>query len=317
MNKEIDEAAWLRERRLGIGGSDIGAIVGVNPWKTALDVFLDKTGQAQTVEPNESMKLGTALEPFVVKNYEERTGLKCVEQIGMFHKGVMCVNIDRIVDMGDGLTQKDGVIVSERILEAKTSRHEWVDGVPNSYQCQVQWYMGAFESVTQTDVAVYYTNGQKEPFHIFPVMKDKEVFEFLHGKAEEFWNKYVLTNTMPPPQNEDDARIIWAKESPKKVSVADQRIIDTIRKIRAIREQIDVLEDEDSKLVTEIMKAMGDSEILKTSDGPTGIVLATWKATKDTVKTDWKAIVGELNVASDIIARHTEVKANSRRFTIK
>lgn len=317
MNKEIDEAAWLRERRLGIGGSDIGAIVGVNPWKTALDVFLDKTGQAPVVEPNASMQLGTALEPFVVKNYEKETGLRCEEQIGMFHNGVLCVNIDRIVDMGNGLTQKNGIVISERILEAKTSRHEWSDGVPNSYQCQVQWYMGAFESVKQTDVAVYYTGGQKDPFHIFPVMRDDDVFAFLKDKAEEFWNKYVLTNTMPPPQNEDDCRFIWAKESPKKVSVADARIIETIRKIRAIRQQMDELEEQDSKLVSEVMAAMGDAEILKTSSGMTGVVLATWKAPKDSVKTDWKAIVNELKVDQSVIARHTEVKANSRRFNLK
>lgn len=317
MNKEIDEAAWLRERRLGIGGSDIGAIVGVNPWKTALDVFLDKTGQAPVVEPNESMKLGTALEPFVVKNYEERTGLKCVEQEGMFHNGVICVNIDRIVDMGDGITQKDGIVLSERIVEAKTSRHEWADGVPNSYQCQVQWYMGAFESVKQTDVAVYYTGGQKDPFHIFPIVRDNEVFAFLKGKAEEFWNKYVLTNTMPPPMTESDCRVIWARENPKKVSFADAKIIDTIHKLKAVRERIEELENEDSALVKDIMAAMGDSEILKSGDGAKGVVLATWKAPKDSVKVNWQAIVKEIGVGDEVISRHTEIKQNSRRFNLK
>lgn len=317
MDKTIDELEWHRQRRLGIGGSDIGAIVGVNPWKTALDVFLEKTGQAPVVEPNESMKLGTALEPFVVENYEEKTGYKCVEHVGMYHHGVVCANIDRIVDLGDGVTQKDGIVLSKRILEAKTSRHEWANGVPLSYQCQVQWYMGDFDAVEQADVAVYYTGGQKDPFHIFPVKKDLDTFAFLKEKAEEFWNKYVLTNTMPPPQNEGDCRVIWSKEKPNKVSIADAKVIETIKRIRAIRKQMDELEEQDSKLVSEVMSAMGDSEILKTSNGTTGIVLATWKSPKDTVKVNWQAVAKELGASEAIISSHTEVKQNARRFNLK
>ena len=34
---------WDQKRQCGIGGSDIGAICGVNSYKTAYDVYLDKT----------------------------------------------------------------------------------------------------------------------------------------------------------------------------------------------------------------------------------------------------------------------------------
>lgn len=317
MEKSIDIAEWHRQRRMGIGGSDIGAIVGVNPWKTALDVFLEKTGQSPDREPTESMKLGTALEPFIVERYEEATGLKCVEQIGMFHDGCVLANIDRIVDMGDGITQSDGFVTSSRILEAKTSRHEWADGVPNSYQCQVQWYMGPFPSVKQTDVAVYYTGGNKDPFHIFPVLRDDDVYAFLKAKGEEFWQKYVLTGTMPPPQNEDDCRIIWAKHKDKKVSVADEKILATIKQLKELREKMEEDEKTESKLISDIMAGMGDAEILKTEDTPKGIVLATWKAPKDSVKVDWKSIAGELKPSDELIGKFTNVVPNSRRFNIK
>lgn len=33
---------WLRERQKGIGGSDIGAILGLNKYKTAFEVYLEK-----------------------------------------------------------------------------------------------------------------------------------------------------------------------------------------------------------------------------------------------------------------------------------
>lgn len=317
MEKSINIDEWNRQRRMGIGGSDIGAIVGVNPWRTALDVFLDKTGQAPEKEPSESMRLGTALEPFIVGRYEEETGFHCVEQIGMFHDGCVLANIDRIVDMGDGKTQCDGRVVSKRILEAKTSRHEWVDGVPNTYECQVQWYMGPFPSVEQTDVAVYYTGGNKDPFHIFPVLRDNEVYAYLKAKGEEFWKKYVLTGTMPPPQNEDDCRVIWARQKDMKISVADEKILATIKQLKELREKMEADEAMESELISTIMAGMGDAEILKTEDSPSGIVLATWKAPKDSVKVDWKSIAGQLHPSEELIGRFTKVVPNSRRFNIK
>lgn len=314
MNKEINEAEWLRMRRLGIGGSDIGAIIGLNPWKTPLDVFLEKTGQSPATEPNESMMLGTALEPFIVKRYEEATGYKCVEQEGMYHDGCVVANVDRIVDLGNGRTQDGNIIISKKILEAKTSRHEWEDGVPNSYEAQVHWYMGPFEEVESADVAVYYTNGCKDPFHIFTVMRDDDVYAFLKEKAEQFWRDYVLTGKMPPPTNEDDCRRIWARESPKKVTVADAQILSAIDSIRKLKARMDEIEEEQALLYTKVMKAMGDSEILK---GESGKVIATWKAPKDSVEVNWEGVATALHADDKLIAQFTTIKQNSRRFVIK
>ena len=40
----MDHALWLEERRKGIGGSDVAAIMGLSPWKTAYQVYQDKRG---------------------------------------------------------------------------------------------------------------------------------------------------------------------------------------------------------------------------------------------------------------------------------
>ena len=62
MNAVAERAAWLAERRSGIGGSDIAAILGLSPWKTAVDVWLDKTGQREddTVGDAEAVRWGVA-----------------------------------------------------------------------------------------------------------------------------------------------------------------------------------------------------------------------------------------------------------------
>ena len=314
MEKSLNVEEWNRQRRMGIGGSDIGAICGLNKWRTALDVFLEKTGQSQEKEPNEAMRLGTFLEPYIVSRYEEATGLKCVEQEGMYHDGCIVCNVDRIVDMGDGRTQVGQEIVSSRILECKTARYEWEDGVPLAYQCQVQWYMGAFQNVKECDVAVFYTGGQKEPFHIFKVAKDNEIYENLKERAIEFWNKYVLTGTMPPPQTEDDARLIWAKHHEGESKFADAVILSKFKELLAKDEELEAIEDARAKIITDIMKFMGNAEVLKDAGGQK---LVSWKNQKDSVKVDWKSLATSLHATDAQVKRYTTVKAGARVFRYK
>ena len=119
---------------------------------------------------------------------------------------------------------------------------------------------------------------------------------------------------MPPPTNEDDCRRIWARESPKKVTVADAKILAAIDSIRKLKERMDGIEEEQTRLYTQVMKAMGDSEILK---GESGKVIATWKAPKDSVKVNWEGVATALHADDKLIAKFTTIKKNSRRFVIK
>ena len=67
----MERTEWLKRRRAGIGGSDVAAILGISPWKTALDVYHDKTGAAKDEPETENMRLGTALEQFVADRFTE------------------------------------------------------------------------------------------------------------------------------------------------------------------------------------------------------------------------------------------------------
>ena len=75
--KDMPKAEWLRLRRNGIGGSDAAAIMGLSPWRTAMDVWLEKTGEfTRDDEENEQMYWGTVLEAVVAEEFTRRTGLK-------------------------------------------------------------------------------------------------------------------------------------------------------------------------------------------------------------------------------------------------
>ena len=65
---------WLRYRKQGIGGSDAGAICGFNPYRTAMQVYYDKTSNEIENIDNEAMRQGRELEEYVAKRFVEETG---------------------------------------------------------------------------------------------------------------------------------------------------------------------------------------------------------------------------------------------------
>ena len=74
--KGLSREEWLRLRKNGIGGSDAGAICGLNPYASAMKVFQDKTTEEVEDVDNESMRQGRDLEAYVAQRFMEETGLK-------------------------------------------------------------------------------------------------------------------------------------------------------------------------------------------------------------------------------------------------
>lgn len=76
---DLTEEEWLSYRRRGIGGSDVAALLGISPWRTARDLYYDKLNVA-AVEDEEgnwvALEMGHLLEPLVAKIFERKTGYK-------------------------------------------------------------------------------------------------------------------------------------------------------------------------------------------------------------------------------------------------
>lgn len=137
----LSEAEWLAYRRKGIGGSDVAALLGVSPWRTARDLFYDKLNIV-AVEDSEdnwvALEMGHLLEPLVAKIFQHRTGYKVYQVKKMFQHPKypwMLADVDYFVEVPDGTTA---------ILEIKTTNynakdHWWLDGeetVPVYYEYQ-------------------------------------------------------------------------------------------------------------------------------------------------------------------------------------
>ena len=77
----MSRADWLRYRTMGIGGSDVAVIAGINHYKSAYQLWLEKTGQTEPAESeNEYTHFGTVLEPVIRKEFIERMDLKFIQK---------------------------------------------------------------------------------------------------------------------------------------------------------------------------------------------------------------------------------------------
>ena len=68
---------WLQARKSGIGGSDAGAICGLNPYTSPLAVYQDKVSETVEEKDNEAMRQGRDLEDYVARRFMEETGKRC------------------------------------------------------------------------------------------------------------------------------------------------------------------------------------------------------------------------------------------------
>ena len=91
---------WLKLRKTGIGGSDAGAICGLNPYSSRMKVFRDKTTDEAEEKDNEAIRIGNDLEQYVAGRFMEATGLKVRRSNYMYRsKGhpYMVADVDRLV----------------------------------------------------------------------------------------------------------------------------------------------------------------------------------------------------------------------------
>ena len=207
---DLSEEDWLDYRRRGIGGSDVSAIFGTSPFRTARDLYYDKLNIA-SVEDDEgnwvAMEMGHLLEPLVAKIFERKTGYRVYQIKKMFQHPQypwMLADVDYFVELPDGTTA---------ILEIKTTNYNardnwWMNGketVPVYYESQGRHYM----AVTDLDRCFFcclYGNNEEEVI-IREVKRDFEYEAEMVFLEQYFWENHVQRH-VPPPYTESGALII-------------------------------------------------------------------------------------------------------------
>ena len=319
MNFPFSPQLAARTRPIGIGGTDIGAILGLSPYKTPLELWSELvSGEPAPKRDLLHLRYGQHNESFIAKEYERASQMFTVEhQPTLFHKdhGFMFGHIDRFIqDTPDTPAVVDGVITANRLLECKTSsafnKNDWgeagTDQVPPLYLVQCAWYM-AITQCEAADLAVLIGNSD---FRIFTIERDLELEGLILSHATNFWNEHVLGHTPPQPINAQDTALLFPKEAEGLCVEADEGLLKSIDLYQEVCSKAQTLSDECEKLKLEILNYMGHAEKL-THHGRT---LATWKCAKGSTRIDTKALA---KAHPEIAASFSNNVIGSRRFLLK
>ena len=306
------------DRSKYIGGSDIGAILGLSRFKTPLEVWMEKTGKETKRLDSLPLRFGSFAESFVASEYARSTGFELIHDESIYihpEYSFMSAHIDRFVlDGGPASPNSNSTPTPTRILECKTanpfSAGDWgevgSDEVPMSYLCQCIWYM-AITNINRVDLAVLFGNSD---FRIYEIARDLELETVILQKASLFWNDYVLKDIAPPVQSEADCQTLFSKGDPAKSIEAKQDALDLTKRLQVLNSEIDVREEEISAIKQNIMNQMGQAETLTYQ----GKVLATWKAPKPSFRLDSKRLEQD---HPQIASNYKTPVQNSRRLVIK
>lgn len=246
---------WLKERRKGIGGTDIGAILGINPYQTPLSVYLSKV-EGKEIEENEYLRAGRLLEEPIAQMFQEETGYTIFKPKKAIYiseeEPIFRASIDRLYKTFDNV---------HNILDCKNTRLDIDEVVPYHF-VQVQWYLGIYGGEAGT--VAYLCGGYKLKY--FEFSRDDNLISMLQDQAREFWNKYILTKTPPPATNQEDLKHLFPKALPNTFITADDSLLDKVKDLQRIKITIKDLEKQAGQLEFTIKEYLQDKEAIRYED---------------------------------------------------
>lgn len=185
--KNRDE--WLAIRQKYIGGSDAGAVVGLDSFKSPYSLWAEKTGKIPAFEGNITTKVGAYLEELVAQMFTDETGKKVRKKnftVINDNYPFACANVDRMI------------VGEKALLEIKTTNSVPVmrkcrnGEYPEKWYCQMMHYL----AVTGLEKAYLAVLIECREFKIFELSRDEEEIEALMRAEADFWQ--CVENDIPP-----------------------------------------------------------------------------------------------------------------------
>lgn len=253
---ETKEQSWLQARSKGIGGSEITAVMGLDPYRTPYTLWEIKTGRVAGFEGNKYTMMGNYLEPVVADIFQNETGLECYtkKQEHFSHPDYphLLGTPDRFVKLKGG---------GEGVLEIKTtqkriSREDINEGGALNWYFQLQWYMGI--TGKKTGFLAWLCSGVD--FDYVQVDFNAEIFSDMVEAGDRFWRENVLADIAPPPINKEDIMKVIGMVLPDAIELPE----DALQYHAALKEnkaKIKELENANDELATAVQLLMMDKSI--------------------------------------------------------
>jgi putative phage-type endonuclease len=267
-------AVWEEERKTGLGASDIAAIFGVSPYKSALALYYEKRGQVEMpMAEREALYWGRILEQPIAQRYGDETGrrVEMAEPYTILRHPTMPWMIATLDAKAEAIPgqSKEPPAGGPGVVEIKNAgffkRDEWMDEPPLPFLIQTNHQM--LVAGTQWGSMAALIGGSE--FFWADLTRNDAFLEVLVAKAAEFWDRVVSGR---PPDADGSAsttqllKTLYPRDSGQVIALKGKwgDIDDRLVRIKADQKK---LSDERDELENTVKHAMGDATAATLDNG--------------------------------------------------
>lgn len=253
--KYKDHDEWLAIRKKYIGGSDAGAVIGMNPWRSAYAVWAEKTGRVEGFAGNLTTEVGSYLEELVATLFTRETGKKVRRKNATLVNDrypFACANLDRVVVGEDAFLEIKTTNSLPVMRSLKTAGEEF----PDVYYAQCVHYL-AVTGMQKCYLAVLVNNRELK---IYSMERDEDEIDALMEAERQFW-LHVESDTEPPVDGSESCAETIAALHPEDngATVSLMGLETRLDAYYELGQRIKALKDEQGRIANELKGALGDA----------------------------------------------------------
>lgn len=300
----------LELRKSGLGASEIACITGLHPWRSALSVWLEKTGRAEPRPPTSRSELGNRMEPIIADWYVSRRSISPVSwtkpktMVHPLHSWALATP-DLLLEYGDGRRT-----IAEFKLVGSRVRSHWEHGIPGYVVAQVLWQQFV-SGIYDAEVGVWFSLDDDDR-DVLRCPYDATLAADMAELAHEFWHRNVLADTPPPVEPTED----WVQYIAQRYRTSSGPVVCAPPGADRLVQQYLAAKVASTKAEEVLLQAKNELQwMIGFAEGMDGDDFrVTWKSDSKG-KPDWKAIAQALGPTEELIAQHTGPPP--RRFLVR
>jgi predicted phage-related endonuclease len=304
------------DRRRYVGGSDIGPLLGISPWKSPVDVYLAKTADEPPVgRERKIFRRGKRWESVVAEMLTEELTYRGhkVDIIGTNRRfqdsehQMFASEIDFEIILDDEPDITNVELKTVTPFAANKWGQSESDDIPVWYTAQCMWGLGVAPGQRKRSILAALFGADE--LRTYFVGRDDEVIAGMRSHALTFWHEHLLKKVPPPPVNISDVQKLFPKDL-RPVVIATDAIHEDYLRLRAIKAQIKACDAEFEAIEFRVMKFMRDAGQLLLPDSDKPVI--SWQPRAQT-SFDFEG----LKAAHPAIHRQFQIKGSCRPFVLK
>lgn len=267
-----DRAQWLEERKTRLGATDVSAILGLNPYRTAYEAWLDKKGLLENWEGNDATYLGSLLEPAILDEAEKRWGTIARNVCAKHDTAPIAVTLDGwLVGNAEPVEIKTAGLTNE-FAELGHWGESATDQIPEWYLLQVQTQLLCTDAEWCRMLALISGRG----LVYYCVKRDEKVGNVIETECSKWWQKHIIEGIEPERNPAPSIEILKRiRRVPDTVCEFGRSELELIEDWQVAKQEASAAEKRAKELQAAVLMALGTNEGALLPDGRTLTYLET------------------------------------------